>query len=260
MKNFTVIHLVLFILVMLVYQCASAQDFVVSVKGDTIHGNVKPLPFGSDKKVQVIDAEKKKTTYPIFQVRAYSLKGEIYHPVRSEKGYVFMKLVKPGYLSLYLFQPENQVSFDGQYLLKKDGKGIEVPNLSFKKIMARFLEDCDDVAAKIESGDLGKKNLTDIVDAYNSCVDGRTLDHGKILVMKQEQTKKISAWDNLEEKVKEKETFPGKIDAIEMIAEIKGKIKRNEKVPNFMIEGLKSSLAGANLSTELDAALSEVTN
>jgi hypothetical protein len=258
MKTFTVIHIILFLLVMLVYQCASAQDYLVTTKGDTIRGELRPLTFGTDKKVQVVDSNKKKTSYPLFQIRAYSFKGDTYQPVRSEKGYSFMKLIKSGYLSLYNFQMENQVTFDGQYLLKKDGKGLEVPNLSFKKIMGRFLEDCPQVAARIDAGDLGKKELVEIVDAYNACVDNRTVDHSKIIVMKAEQTKKISAWDDLEEKINAKEDFQGKTDALEMIAEIKNKIKREEKVPNFLVEGLKSSLAQANLSTELDAALSEL--
>jgi hypothetical protein len=260
MKTFTVLHLILFLLIMLVYQCASAQDYVVTVKGDTVRGNVRPLNFGPDKKVQVTEEGKKKVSYSLPQVRSYYYKDETYQPVRNDKGYTFMKLVKSGYLSLYNFQMENQVTYDGQFLMKRDGKGLEVPNLSFKKIMSKFLDDCEDVAAKIDKGELTRKNLNDIVDAYNACINARTIDHGKMLVMKQEETKKINAWDDLEQKINAKEDFHGKADAIEMINEIKGKIKRNEKVPNFMIEGLKTSLAQANLTTELDAVLAELKN
>jgi hypothetical protein len=260
MKNFCVIHILLFFLIMLVYQCAKAQDYVVTTKGDTIRGDVKPLSYGPEKKVQVTTPDKGKTTYSIFQTRAFRFKEEVYQPVKSDRGYVFMKLIKPGYLSLYAFQPENQVAFDGMFLQKRDGSGMEVPNLSFKKQMTRFLGECEKVAAKIESGDLSKKSIDQIVDEYNKCIDDRTADHGNAIVQQEVRSKKISSWDVLEEKVKAKGDFEGKTDAIEMIADIKSKISRGEKVPNFLLEGLKSSLSQAELSTELEHALNDLKN
>ena len=43
-----------------------------------------------------------------------------------------------------------------------------------------------------------------------------------------------------------------------MISEIKGKISTNQKVPNFLVEGLKSSLNQDVFKAELDAALKEI--
>jgi hypothetical protein len=260
MKNFSVIHILLFFLIMLVYQCAKAQDYVVTTKGDTVQGEVKPLSYGPEKKVQVTTADRKKTTYSIFQTRAFRFKEEMYQPVKGDRGYVFMKLIKPGYLSLYAFQPENQVAFDGLYLQKKDGSGMEVPNLSFKKQITKFLTECGEVTAKIESGDLSKKSIEQIVDEYNNCIDARTADHGKAIVQREIRSKKISSWDVLEEKVKTRTDFEGKNDALEMITDIKNKISRGEKVPNFLLEGLKSSLSQGDLSTELQNALNDLKN
>ena len=100
MKNFCILHILLFLLLMLVYQCAGAQDYVVTSRGDTIRGEVKPLSYGLDKKVQVTAAGKKKVVFPILQTQGYYYKGEMYHPVRMDKGYTYMKLIKSGYLSL----------------------------------------------------------------------------------------------------------------------------------------------------------------
>ena len=258
MKNFSVIHILLFFLIMLVYQCAKAQDYVVTTKGDTIQGEVKPLAYGPEKKVQVTTADKKKTIYSIFQTRAFRFRDEVYQPVRTDRGYVFMKVIKSGYLSLFAFQPENQVSFDGLYLQKRDGTGMEVPTLAFKKQMTKFLAECEKVAARIESGDLSKKSIDQVVDEYNECIDARTADHGKAIAQLEVRSKKINAWDVLEDKVKEKSDFEGKSDALEMIADIKNKIGRGEKVPNFLLEGLKSSLSQAGLSTELQSALDDL--
>lgn len=259
MKTYSVVHVLLLLLFLLVYQCATAQDYVISTRGDSIAGEVKPMTFGVDKKVQVV-ADGKKTVLPLVQVKSYQYKKELYHPVKGDQGYQFMRVIRSGYLSLYAFQLPGQTNFDGLYLVKRDGSRIEVPNLSFKRYMVKFLQDCENVTEKIESGEYNKKKLLQIVDDYNACVAQRTVNHTQIIVKSQEQFKMVSSWNNLEEKVKEKPDFAGKADALEMISDIKGKINRNEKVPNFLIEGLKSSLANAGLNEDLDAALAEIRN
>ena len=237
MKNFCVIHILLFILLMLAYRCACAQDYILTTRGDSLTGEVKPLLYGPEKKVQITLSDKTKTTRSLFEIRAYSQAGETFHPVKGENGYVFMKLLKAGYLSLYAFQLDNQTRYDGLFLMKLDGDRIEVPNLGFKKFIAKFLDDCPEVADKIMEGELGKKDLTAIVDGYNEYIESRTIDHEKVIVQQQEQTTKISVWDSLEESIKAKD-FKGKTDALEMIGEIKEKIRREEKIPNFLLEGL----------------------
>jgi hypothetical protein len=260
MKNFAVIHILLFILLMLVYQCAGAQDYVITTKGDSINGEIKTLFYGPEKKVQVTTDDKKKTVYSIFQTRRFHYRGEIYQPVKYDRGYTFMKVIKPGYLSLYAFQMENQVNYDGLILVKKDGARLEVPNLTFKKNMTKFLEDCEAVAEKIDKGELTKKNIQTIVDEYNACINTRTLNDAKLITRTENASKKISSWDELETQIKSKGDFEGKADALEMVGEIKAKIKREEKVPNFMIEGLKSSLSKTDLTESLNKALAEIQN
>jgi hypothetical protein len=258
MKSFGIVHIFLVIIIVLVYQCASAQDFVVTSKGDTLMGQVKPLFYGVDKKVQLNQEGKKKVVYPMFQVRSFLFKGELYQPVKGPDGYTFMKLQKAGYLSLYSYQLPNQVTFDGLYLLKMDGKGTEVPNISFRKVMERFLTDCPSVAERIDNGDLSKKDLHKIIDEYNTCIGANTVDHGKIIAEQEVQNKVIGVWDVLEEKVKAEPDFQGKSNALEMIAEIKSKVDKSEKVPNFLVEGLKSTLTQEVFKADLENALKEL--
>ena len=257
MKDIVVIPLLLFILSMLVYQCAGAQDYVLTTRGDSLTGEVRPLTYGPDKKVQIISEDEKKTSLSLFEVRAFSSDGDVYHPVKGEKGYVFMKLLRPGYLSLYGYQMDNQNRYDGLFMKKADGEGMVVPNLGFKKYVSQFLEDCPDVAARIKEGDLNKKKLTELVDAYNQCIDERTIDHRELLVRQEQQDPKINAWDSLEEKVKEQD-FSQRRNALEMIAEIKKKIERKETIPNFLVEGLRNSLKDTGLITDLEEALVQV--
>ena len=43
MKNLVVLHILLFVLLMLVFQFTNAQDYVLTTKGDSLTGEVKPL-------------------------------------------------------------------------------------------------------------------------------------------------------------------------------------------------------------------------
>lgn len=258
MKSFGVIHIFLLIIMLLVYKCADAQDYVVTSKGDTLMGEVKPLFYGIDKKVQLAQEGKKKVVYPMFQVREFFYRGELYQPVKGPEGYTFMKLQKSGYLSLYTYQLPNQITFDGFYLLKLDGKGMEVPNISFKKAMERYLSDCPSVAEKIDKGDLSKKDLHKIIDEYNACIDANTVDHGKIIAEQEVQEKVIGAWDILEGKVKAEPDFEGKTNALDMISEIKAKVSRSEKIPNFLLDGLKSILTQETFKADLENAIKEI--
>ena len=236
----------------------NAQDYVLTTKGDSITGTLKPLLYGLEKKVQVTTDDKKKEVYSMFQVRRYRFKDEIFEPVKGPDGYTFMRLDKSGYLSLYSYQLQNQVTFEGSYLMRRDGKGMDVPNISFKKSMKNFLKDCPRVAERIESGDLNRKDLNEIIDSYNQCIEGKTVNHEEVVAAQAVQAKSISAWDELENKVKGAADFDGKPNALEMIQEIKGKISRNEKIPNFLVEGLKSVLTDEAFQPALANALKEI--
>ncbi len=256
MKKVVVIHILTVASVLVACGIASAQDYVLTARGDSLTGEVRPLLYGPEKKVQIITGDREKTSYSIFQVKEFSSEGEIYHPVKGETGYVFMKLLRPGYLSLYAYQLENQTRFDGLFLKKLDGESLAVPNLGFRKYMTRFLEDCPDVTAKIESGEFGKKELDEIVNQYNACIMNRTVDHSRVLAQRAENRTKIDAWQSLEEDIRGME-FSEKQNSLDMIAEIRKKIERQEPIPNFLTEGLKNSLRDTGLSDELEEALGQ---
>ena len=235
-----------------------AQDYVITSKGDSITGQLKPLLYGPEKKLQVSNTDKKKEVFSIFQVRRYRYKDEMYEPIKGPEGFTFMKVVKSGYLSLYSYQLPNQVTYEGSYMMRRDGKGMDVPNISFKKTMKTYLKDCQSVVDRIDKGELTRKNLNEIIDAYNLCIQGHTVNHAAVIVAQEEQTKSITAWDELENKVKASSDFEGKPNALEMIQDIKGKISRSEKIPNFLIDGLKSVLKDESFQPALQAALKEI--
>jgi len=250
---------ILFLLICLIgYKISSAQsDYVVTTKGDTIKGKVKYLNYGFEKKVQVVND--KKTVFTMIQTSAFMMDKELYHTVRYAQGYAFMKVIKSGYLSLYAFQQANQMSWDGSLLLKRDGASMEVPNISFKKNVKKFLDECPVVTDRIESGELTKSKINEIVDAYNQCIDLNTKNQNITPQLSKENTDKLNAWSQLETDVKNLNDYEGSKDALEMIQEIKSKISKGEKIPNFLIEGLKEALKDqSSIQPALEKALGEI--
>lgn len=234
-----------------------AQGYVVTIQGDTIRGEVKALMYSPEKKVQITEPGKKKVVYPFFKVKSFSLDNEIFQPVKGPQGYTFMRLIKAGYLSLYSFQSTGQSSYDGQFLLKRNGDGIEVPNITFKKGMKRFLDDCPDLVEKIDTDVLNKKDMLKIVDEYNACIENPPADNRIVAAPTSApaQTLALDAWIALEQKVKSQPDFSEKGNALEMIGEIKNKLSSSQKIPNFLVEGLKTSLNQDEFKAELDSAL-----
>jgi hypothetical protein len=248
---------ILLLVLMVCFFSVSGQDYLITTRGDSIVGDMKLYTQGPEKKV-LINQNKKKTYYPLTQTKRFRYKDEIYVPAKGPTGYTFMKLIKEGYVSMLAYQLENQVLYEGLYLMKKDGTGTEVPNLGFKKAMKKFLTECPSVNQKLENDEFGRRDLDAMLAEYNACITGNSVNHTRVIAQKQEQTKKISPWDALKDKVTSTADFNGKADALEMIDEIRAKISRSEKVPNFMIEGLKNSLRDVQVQEELDAALKEI--
>ncbi|MBS1949891.1 MAG: hypothetical protein OJF59_002475 [Cytophagales bacterium] len=217
-------------------------DFVVPFKGDTLTGEAKILSFDKIDRVQ-ITSHGKKTIFQSTQVRSLRMNQDLYRAVRYENSIRMMKIVKDGYLSLLAFNPEGQSnsSWSGQYLLKRDGQGVEVPNLSFKKILSNFLGDCPDIKDHFQKGDFSKHDLNRIVDLYNTCLDVKTKNLNGQPKTVEISTDKVLAVKQFIEKV-QKENFVGKKDVLDLLTDIQTKVMKGETIPNYMGEGLKPYL------------------
>jgi hypothetical protein len=230
---------------------SAQQDFLVTLKGDTLYGTVFCTWIGQSQRIEYSTGKKKQFFTPV-QIRHFRSGNENYFPVRTANGYQIMKLLKPGYLSLYAFQLENQVSWDGLYLLKKDGTGMEYSGLLFKKRVSKFLEDCPVVSQQVEEKELKRSDLDEIIDLYNQCIEQRT----------QEQTttsQMLLRWEELEQKIMAKPDFEGRTDALDMIREIKRKVDNKEPVPKFLRESLRTLLKPhADLSELLEQLLTKI--
>jgi hypothetical protein len=230
-------------------------DYVVRLSGDTLKGNLKIL--AADKVDQVlITVDGKKTHFTALQVRSLSKDNDTYKGVVIDNAVHFMKVLKDGYLSLNAYNTATPNSWDGRYLTKRDGTGMEVPNLSFKKMLGKYLSDCPDIKNRIESGDLSKRDIERIVDLYNACIQAKTeaasIKNASPVVIDNE---KVLAVKNLITKV-EAANFLTKNDALDVLKDIQSKVTKNEAVPKYLVDGLKSYLADTpSLNQDLDTLM-----
>jgi hypothetical protein len=244
----------LLILLILPVAAFAQTDYVITSKADTLRGEVRLLTYDNIDRIQ-ITIGKKKEMFTALQVLSVFYEQKIYKPIRLENRVVLMQQLKSGYLSLYAFRMPNQTTFDGRYLYRLDGKHQEVPNLGFKKIMSGYLENCADISNKIKTGEIGKKELEQILDEYNACMESAKPVINTPTKPEPIVTELTTAIQKLKAKIAGQE-FSSKKDAIDLLTDLEQKAGRKEVIPNYLSEGLKSYLSAVSeVQTELEVVL-----
>jgi hypothetical protein len=237
--------------------CFAQSDYIVTAKGDTIRGEVVITSYDVDR--IIVHVNKKKTAYTALQARTVVINGEIYKTQLFGNTYKVMKLIRPGFLSLYGYKDANQSNYDGRYMVKLNGTSMEVPNLVFKKSISKFLEDCPTVKDKLKDHELTRKNLVEIIDFYNACMDDKTKKINGVPTPVTAAPITSAPLDNLREKVAALPDFADKKNSLELINDIGTKIGNGQEIPKYMIEGLKNYLgAQAAVKADLDAFLASL--
>jgi hypothetical protein len=240
-----------FLAFMLLSCSAVAQtNYLITSKADTLYGKIRILSYDLIDRVQ-IETSGKKEMFTALQVLKVEIDSQVYRPIQYDRKVMLMKLLKPGYLSLYAFRLPEKNLYDGRFLVRLDGTSIEVPNIGFKRILGTFLEDCEPIATKIKKGDLVKKELDKIIDEYNLCVNDvkNKVESPVVAEPIVVQNEKTIAIDALIKKV-EAEDFSTKKDALDLLRDIQIKAGKNETIPNYLSEGLKSYLSSVPSLTE----------
>ncbi len=240
-----------FLAFMLLSTSVGAQtNYLITSKADTLYGKIRILSYDLIDRVQIETAGKKEM-FTALQVLTVEIDSQLYKPIQYDKKVMLMKLLKPGYLSLYAFRIPDKNFYDGRFLVRLDGTSIEVPNIGFKKILSTFLEDCETIANQVKNGDLVKKELDKIIDEYNLCVKEvkNNVQTAVVAEPVQAQNEKTMAIESLIKKV-EVEDFSTKKDALDLLRDIQIKAGKNETIPNYLSEGLKSYLSNVTSLTE----------
>lgn len=224
------------IILTLIGICALAQsDFLITTKADTITGEIRLMSYDKIDRVQISNNGKKEV-YTALQLLLVHMDSVNYKPIQKENTIRLMQILKSGYLSLYAFNFPNQYMFDGRYMVKLDGTALEMPNISFKKIMINFLEECSEVTERIKKGELGKSDINTIIDEYNICVAKLKPASNAIAT-----SEELKALQNLSAKVREL-NFDAKEDALDILNDMQSKLQKKEKVSNYLIGGLEAAL------------------
>ena len=248
-------RIILSLLLVLVGYCARAQsDYLITTKADTIHGEVRILTYDQLDRAQISNNGKKET-YTALQILMLNKDNEVYKPVKNYNTINFMKVIKAGYLTLYGFRLPNQSTYDGRFLAKLDGSFMEMPNLSFKKMMAGLLADCSELSEKIKKGEIGKRDIEEIVEQYNLCLSKENpvvVQESVAPAESQSNTSQLEAIQSLINKVNDQD-FSSRKDALDILRDMESKVNRNENIANYLIEGLQSLLKDQpSLSEDLE--------
>jgi hypothetical protein len=248
---------VLLLLVVLPLGTRAQGNYAVTVKGDTLRGEIQLMTYDLQDRIVVI-RNKKKENYTSLQVPTLFLDSVLYKVQRLENGYRYMQLLKSGFLSLYGFRQKNQFGYDGRMLIKMDGSKLEVPNIGFKKQLSEFLVDCDLLAERIRNSELGRKDLDQIIDLYNDCAATKkavqSITSAAMTEPNKASSPQLLALKSLAEKV-QRAGLPNQKDVDDLLADMNSKLSNQQKIPNYQIGALKEYLAGKGLEAELTAFL-----
>jgi hypothetical protein len=153
-----------------------------------------------------------------------------------------MKLVESGYASLYLYQEDDKRTWDGRYIYRMDGTGLDVPNIGFKRKITEFLQDCPQLVDTINAGKLARTDMAEIVKRYNTCIEQNTkVSRNESIAVTEKQSATRNAWDELSRAVEANTALEEKESIQEMITEARTKTERGEKIPKFLQDSLKKS-------------------
>src|SRR5689334_10142042 len=126
---------ILLLLASTTVQVYAQSDYLVSLKSDTLRGEVKILTYDAMDRATV-KVNGKKETFTAVQVRSLFIDSMTYTPVQFEKTIRFMRVLRPGYLTLYGYRLPNQNNYDSRLLVKMNGQKLDVPNIGFKKYLS----------------------------------------------------------------------------------------------------------------------------
>lgn len=211
-----------------------AQDYIVTLKNDTMRGRVVIHSYTRAERV-MITADKKKTELTATAVKLVWTDSAQFVPVRTAEGYVFMRVGRSGFVSLCYSRQAPGTPYDVPFLIKRTGESIEVTALRFRKSVSGFLSECATIKTRIEEEQLGRKDLDKIIDQYNACLANQTQQ-----VFAVSEDPRLTAINALQQKLSKDGSVPA--DAMDILRDLYIKVREGKPAPNYLLEGLKETL------------------
>lgn len=247
---------------------AFAQDVIYRINGDSLVGRMDFAKDALGLEYITIGKGRNKQSVKLVEVRMIKTKrGDIIRPVEFGGKYKFGKQVSIGYLSYYkISNDDSPEMFTDDLLTKMNGEFLVISgNIGFKGRVSRYLEDCTQVSYDVRQKKYGRGRLTDIVDDYNVCVDKNGLLSEEAIELEAQQlrleraeAKKQKLTKSLEDKLKDFTTLleytdkvSNKDDVTAMFNDLAGKLRRKEKIPEYLKNGLTAALTNDPQLTKL---------
>ncbi|MBS1543529.1 MAG: hypothetical protein JST14_07845 [Bacteroidetes bacterium] len=243
-------------LMLLVGVDAFSQDYAITLKGDTLRGKANIMNYDILDRVDFFDLKQdKKFKFTSIQLKEVGMNGHRYQTIRTDYGFRMAQLEKEGYLSLYLAQSPRGTNYEVQWLVKKDGSSIEVPNLAFKRTMMEFLSDCDEVSNRIKKEELHRKELALIIDQYNNCLASRSNVAQPVAtaiavtpvaetVSTQPSNPQADDLTKLKDEISADPSMASKNDLLDLMTDIIQKVKDQKAVSRYQLDFFEGMVKG----------------
>lgn len=222
-----------------------AQDQLVLASGDTLSGKIEILLPSRLYEEIMFENDEGKQRYKAFQFVSFIDDGTPYRTVKFGDKYRVMEVKLDGYLSLLRYRTDEAFAFNAQFLSKRGAEGIEVPNFTFKKSMSKFLDDCGPIQEALEAGQYRKKDIEDLVVAYNDCMAAKTENRMEEYREKDILEKSMPLIDEFANVKKQSEKM-GDEELTNMLDDVILKLKSAEPVPNYLKNALTEYVSGGH--------------
>ncbi len=244
---------------MVIGEAYAQDDYVVTRVGDTIIGSII-IHQNSNSNIDQLSLDikdSKRRHFKATDLRSFWSDSKLFRIVKYMGRYQFMEVQMDGYLSLLRFRAKGEVLYNGKLLHKLDGSQLEVPRLSFRKLMVNFLTECPNVVHKLEEKEYKLSNLKTVIEEYNVCIDNQSGNNSTQAVSVEDDNKPDVTFDSggrdqqssavltmLEEiKSKFQSTDNESADFNSVYADLRQKIIDGEAIPKYLISALKDSVS-----------------
>lgn len=208
------------------------DDYLVTLKGDTTFGEISIFQSTYYDEVQV-KFNKKKEVFKAFQLQSVLMNDKPFEPINHNNKRIMAQAISKGKLSLYTIRPEDGNSYTERVLYKQE-KSFLITNISFRKRIAVFLDDCPSLIDRIKAKELGSTDIDEIMQIYNSC----------------EQSVEIPSEEPTDRNAE-------LISFSRLLYDVTSKLEKGEDIPDYMVEALEK-YASYSIDEELKKFLLEL--
>ncbi len=253
-----------------------AQDqYIVKLNGDTVRGKLQINPVRDNTRSMYFKHQdgSKENIRPIRASYVYYDEEYQFRSIPFNNQRVFMQVIKEDRnLSYYhyIHKRDNSIATT-KILAKPNGESVELSALSFRKQVAKFLDDCPAVEIRVEDRKYKYKDLDQLLEDYNNCdiqvvvasmVENNNRNSSATTVtpavaasgtavVSEENVKalsakqtKLSQIDEYRNYIRGLENFEHARDVLEWLTDVEFRVAQGREVPNYLWNSLNAMTSG----------------